>query len=338
MYVYDRENAFALLKQVSLPNVKAVRGVAADPKSHRLYLSYGGDGGGNGNGSLLALDLLTDTTVWNVNYGSGIDSMAVSPDGSKLYMPDGELAPNGIWNVVDTANGAILSSIDTKMTGPHNTIVGLDGAYVYMGPRFSQYLSVASTATNQVVRQIGPLLPGVRPFTINGKQTLAFTTASNVLGFQVSSIASGAVLYTVAVAGFSVPAGFPASTPSHGISLSPDEKEIYLIDAANSYVHVFDVSGLPGSPPVQVANIPVASMAGNEAACTYDCLRDGWIRHSLDGRYVFVGDSGDVIDTGTRQVVAHLPALHDSRKDIEIDWQNGTPVATSTRSGVGYVQ
>ncbi|GHO94034.1 hypothetical protein KSF_040820 [Reticulibacter mediterranei] len=123
--------------------------------------------------------------------------------------------------------------------------------------------------------------------------------------------------------------------PAHGISLSPNEKEVYVIDSGNSYVHVFDVSGLPTTAPKQVADIQLRSMAGNEANCSFDCQKEGWILHSLDGHYVFVGDSGDVIDTSTRQSVINLPALFDSRKFLEVDFSNGVPVATSTRYGLG---
>ena len=58
--------------------------------------------------------------------------------------------------------------------------------------------------------------------------------------------------------------------------------------------------------------------------------------HSFDGKYVFVGDSGDVINTATRSVIATLPAMTNSRKEIEIDFQNGNVVAAMTnRSSIG---
>ena len=99
---------------------------------------------------------------------------------------------------------------------------------------------------------------------------------------------------------------FDPYTPCHGISLSPDETEIYLIDVANAYVHVFNVSGLPNSAPVLVANVPLTTnFSGVESPClpSFNCEREGWLRHNHDGRYVLVNDSGNVIDTTTRQVV-----------------------------------
>ena len=336
MDVYDMDNGHKLVKRVSLPTAAGVRGVAASPVTHMLYVSYGGDGGSNGTGSMLEYNLLTDKVVWTKDYSAGIDSMAISPDGKTIYMPDGELSHNGIWNVIDARTGNIICAIDAG-TGPHNTIVSLNGAHVYMGGRNSNYLEVADTSTHTVIKKIGPLKSSVRPFTINGTEMLAYISVTGFLGFQVGDINTGQVLYTIPINGFSWDGSGP-SDPSHGISLSPDEKELYVIDWPNSYIHVFDVAGVPNSPPKQIADIKLKhSMNHDESPCAYDCLADGWLQHSRDGRFVYVGDSGDVIDTATRTIMAYLPALYNTRKMLEIDWANGVPVFTTSRSGLGYV-
>jgi DNA-binding beta-propeller fold protein YncE len=338
--VYDMDNAQKLVKTISLPQATDIRGAVASPATHMLYVSYGGDGGVNGGGSILELDLLHDQVIWTRSYPEGVDSMAISPDGKTIYLPVGEASSASTWDVLDASSGDITNTIQGG-PGPHNTIVSLNGEHVYMGGRNAGYLSVADTWTDHVIKEIGPLLPGgVRPFTINGAETLAFTTATGFLGFQVSSITTSRVLYTVPVSGgFPYTPGQPGpSSPSHGISLSPDEKELWVMDQPNDYVHVFDLSGLPASPPKQIADIKLTRpMTGAQLGCTYDCLREGWLQHSLDGRFVYVGDSGDVIDTATRQSVANLEPLYNSRVFLEIDWSNGLPVATSSRSGLGYV-
>jgi DNA-binding beta-propeller fold protein YncE len=339
MYVYDMDAGQRLVRQVQLPMAKGIRGVVASPVTHTLYISYGGDGGGNGAGSLLAYDLLSGRVLWGRHYGTGIDSMAISPDGRRIYMPTGELDNSGVWNVLAAGDGHVLATIHGG-AGAHNTVMGLSGRRVYLGGRNGNYLDVADTRTNQVVKRIGPLQSGVRPFTINGRESLAFTTATGFLGFQVSSIASGRVLYTQTFPGYGwSPANFAPSAPSHGISLSPDERQVWVIDAPNSTVHVFDVSGLPARAPRLLANVRLsAPISGEERPCSYDCARDGWIQHSRDGRFVYVGDSGDVIDAHTFRIVGYLPALRQTRKMLEIDWRNGRPVATTSRQGVGYVR
>ena len=338
IYVYDMDNRGALVKHVVVPTSAGVRGAVASTVTGMLYISYGSDR--RSGGSMLKYDLMTDEVVWAKHYPFGVDSMSISPDGKTIYMPTGELGSGGIWKVIDANTGNVTTSIDSGGIGPHNTVVSPDGARVYLGPRYTNYLVVASTRTNQVIRKIGPVggVGGIRPFTINGAQSLAFITLSGFLGFQVGDISTGRILYTVPVQGF--PGGGRAvSAPSHGISLSPDEKEVYLIDSINNYVHVFDVTGLPGSAPRQVADIRLlGALSRNESPCAYDCLRDGWLHHSRDGRYVFVGDSGDVIDTTLRKTAMTLPALANSRKEIEIDFEDRVPLPTwamNNRSSIG---
>ena len=153
--------------------------------------------------------------------------------------------------------------------GPHETIVGLDGKDVYLGGVDTPYLEVANTSTGSVVRKVGPLHgPGVRPFTINASQTVAFTTSWGFLGFQVSSVETEKVLYSVSPPGFRFDPAF--GIPDHGISLSPDGRELYLIDTPNGYVHVFDVSGLPRLHPRDIADIKLAHPPRSSAS---------WLQH-----------------------------------------------------------
>jgi hypothetical protein len=79
-------------------------------------------------------------------------------------------------------------------------------------------------------------------------------------------------------------------------------------------------------------------LSQNESRCAYNCLKYGWLHHSRDGRYVFVGESGDVIDTTLRKTAMTLPALANSRKEIEIDFEDGSPLPTwamNNRSTIG---
>src|SRR6266581_3212873 len=332
MYVYDIDHNHVLAKEITLPTgVRFIRGVGADPASHSLYIAYGSVSSG---GKLMKMDLLTDQVIYNKQMPVGIDSFDITPYGKKIYMPDGDGQSDGIWRVLDAATGNVTAAIDTGGHNPHNTFVSLNGTHVYMGPRLSNYLLVADTTTNQVIRRIGPMQEGVRPFTINSKETLVFIETSDFLGFDVADISTGKIIYTVPIPGKSTTGGF---APAHGISLSPDERELYVSDWPNSKVYVFDISGLPGSAPKLITDISVHNMVGSDTPCVAtNCMKEGWLLHSLDGRFVYVGDAGDVIDTRTRQSVAFLQPLANTRKFIEIDWQNSVPIATSSRYGKGY--
>jgi hypothetical protein len=178
------------------------------------------------------------------------------------------------------------------------------------------------------VGRIGPLGPGgvggVRPFTFDAQDTLAFTTTTRYLGFQVGDIATGRVLYTVPVPGFSVRPSF-RGIPSHGIGLSPDQQDLWLVDRPLRAVHEFDISGLPRRAPVMVATVRISG------------AHIGWVNLSRDGRYLFAGDAGNVINTRTRTTVAMMGALVHSRYNIEIDWAGNRVCAAYPRASLGYV-
>jgi DNA-binding beta-propeller fold protein YncE len=334
--VYDIDDGFKPIESFMLPGTnRGVRGVTVSPATHVMFVSYGGDGGGN-TGSVLAYDLVSKTILWSVNLSTGIDSGAVSSDGKLLYMPDGAASSNGNWYTLDTSNGKVIGKIETPGTGPHDGVMSSDGKLLQLGDRNYAHLLIYNTQTRKLQAQAGALIGGVRPNTINGSDSISFTTASGFDGFQVESITSPGmpVLYTES---FGTCTG-PLTTCSHGISLSPDNKQVYVIDTVHKAVQVWDVHDVAeGIAPTHVATVPVDGLEGTEEGCAGDCQREGWLQHTLDGRYVFVGDAGDVIETATQKVVAKIENLLNTREFVEIDWQNGVPIASSGRQGVGYL-
>jgi DNA-binding beta-propeller fold protein YncE len=333
--VYDIDHGFKLVESFTLPGTShGVRGVAVSPRTHKMFVSYGGDGGANGNGAVLAFDLVRKAIVWSVNLKTGIDSGAVSTDGRLLYMPDGELSSDGNWYIISTRNGRVLGKIATPGTGPHDGVMSADGRILQLGDRNYSRLLIYDTRAHKLVGESAQLVGGVRPNTIDGSNSVSFTTATGFDGFQVSSITRPGrpVLFTEKFASCSG----PFSTCSHGISLSPDNRQLYVVDTVHKAIQAWDVHGVAqGIAPTHLATIPVDGLEGEEKGCAYDCGRDGWLQHSLDGRYVFAGDTGDVIQTATFKVVAKIGNLLNSRKFVEIDWSKGRPVATSGRQGVG---
>ncbi len=200
---------------------------------------------------------------------------------------------------------------------------------MFLGGASAHFLYEADAARPwKIVGRMGPLepggVPGIRPFTVNSRDTLAFTTGDRLLGFQVSDVATGRVLYTVRVPGFRVPTTF-RSLPSHGIGLSPDQRYLWLVDRPNRAVHEFDVSGLPHKPPVLVATVHIS---GHNL---------GWLNLSRDGRYLFAGDAGNVVDTRAHKTVATIGALAGSRYNIELDWAGQKVCAAYPRVSLGYL-
>src|ERR1700682_536366 len=147
------DNHFSLVKTISMPQLQGVRGMVVDPASASMYISFHGDGGAHGNGSLMKYNLLNDTAVWSVNYNFGIDSMAITPDGKTIYMPDGERAYDGTWHILNTSAGSVSGSMFI-VTGAaaHNTIVSLNGKHAYLAALNYNYLVQVDTSTNAITK------------------------------------------------------------------------------------------------------------------------------------------------------------------------------------------
>jgi hypothetical protein len=82
-----------------------------------------------------------------------------------------------IWKVFASSSGEVTGTIQGG-AGAHKTVVSNNGQYVYLGGRNYNH-AIYKPLTPQV-KETAPLVGSVRPLTANGKNTLAFTSATGV--------------------------------------------------------------------------------------------------------------------------------------------------------------
>lgn len=281
--------------------VENVKGIAACAKTGRLYVSTIKRMG--------CIDLRTERMLWSHAYPGGCDRMAIAPDGSILYVPSLE-GPH--WTVVDGATGEVITRVVLN-SGAHNTCYGANGRRAYLAGLKSPLLAVVDTKTHEVVRRIGPFSAPIRPFTIDGRQERCYVNVNELLGFEIGDLKTGKKLERVEVSGFRLGPVKRHGCPSHGIGLTPDEREIWVSDGHNERVHVFDNTVWP---PKQVANLKLRE-------------QPGWVTFSRDGKYAYPS-TGEVFDPGTKKIVATLSdemgrPVH-SEKLLEVIWSGDRPV------------
>ena len=315
--VFDMDSGHRFVKRIDTKGFHPdktpsnVKGIAVSLPLNSIYVST--------IESLQRIDLSTDKVVWEKFFEGGCDRMSISPDGKTMYLPSFE---NHFWNVVDCATGDIIKKIVVNKRA-HNTIYGPSGNFVYLDDLASPWVYIADAKTQSLINKIGPFGNFVRPFTINGKETRVYATVDSLLGFEVGDIQSGKKLARIKVEGWDAGPVRRHGAPSHGIGLTPDEKEIWLADGHNMRVHVFSAS-----PPYQ--------------QLTTIALRDmpGWITFSIDGKYVYPS-SGEVIDVKTRRIITTLQDEFynnvESEKMVEIDFQNNKAVGAGDQFGMGRI-
>lgn len=307
-----RRFSFGGLDEKGIP--RNVKGICAHAGTRRLFVST--------THTLASIDLVTEKVRWEKPFEGGCDRMSITADGREIYLPSFE---KDFWNVVDAETGDLIRRIETPGAGAHNTVVDASGKHAYLAGLRSPLLRVVDTKSREVIKSAGPFSSGIRPFTVNSAGTLCYVNVNGLLGFETGDLVTGKMLHRVEVQGFSMGPVKRHACPSHGIGLTPDEKEIWVVDGHNQHVHYFDVSV---QPPKQLGSIK---------------LRDdpGWVTFSIDGRHAYPS-TGEVIDVATRRIVTTLEDEEGrqvgSEKMLEIDFVAGLPVRTGDQFGLGRVR
>lgn len=314
--VFDIDQHYKFVRRIptwSVPQGEQpqnVKGIVASEKTGIVYVST--------ITHTIAIDAISGKKIWDKAFDGGCDRLAISTDGKILYIPQFE-GPS--WHVVNAQTGEVIATITTN-SGSHNTIYAADGKHVYLAGLKSPMLSVVDTATNKVQTEAGPFGNPIRPFTVNGKNSLAFVNVNGLLGFEVGDLVTGKKLYRVEVQGYKAGEVKRHGVPSHGVALTPDEKELWVADCANQAIHVFDATVMP---PTQKTSMKMR-----------DCV--GWINFSLDGKVAY-SSTGEMIDVASKKIIATLrdELGHEvqSEKQLDILIENGKVVKTGDQFGVG---
>ena len=237
-------------------------------------------------GELLWFDPITDTVTRRMKIGPRPNQLACTPDGKLVYIP----CDDASWWVVDTVTGEVRTRIATGGR-PHNTLASPDGKRMYLGPKASYHVLIADVDSQNLIGEI-PFSDSPRPIAMSQDEKRFYANVDTLIGFEVADIPSRKVIHRVEA---DVPAELLRTTSrSHGIGLTPDQKEIWMCDVYHDRTYVFDVTV---EPPRQVATI---------------VMRGGgyWLCFSPDGKRCYIserlGNTVAVIDTSTRETVARI--------------------------------
>lgn len=336
IHVYDIDAGHRLVRKIPIPHSDWSRGLCANLQTGILYHAYWFDTWPEGKKvqfyRVMALDLHTDKVLWEKTYNPAgnetaaeVDRLDVSLDGKKLYAPSGEGLKFPYWRVLDAGTGDSIGIINIRHRSAHNTIVNLKGDKVYLASNRHKTLYIADTKTDSLIDSI-TFANNVRPFVFNSDETRIYACLTDLTGFEVGDLRRKKLFHRMVVdrpqdfaidpdPGYHVRSG----SPSHGIALSPDDREIWVVDEPAHAVHVFDVSRMP---PRQVASLKTA----------WENATPGWINMSLDGRYVYPS-SGDVIDRKARKIVAHIHSHNEA--SLELHFKNGKLVKVGKQFSIG---
>ena len=213
------------------------------------------------------------SVVTTVGVGSTPWGVAVSPDGSRVYVAN---YGDSSVSVINTATNTVVTTVSVG-SYPWDLAMSPDGSRVYVVNYYADSVSVIATATNAVVATVGV---GSYPQAVAVSPDGSRVYVANYGGDSVSVIntATNAVVATVSV----------GRRPS-GVAVSPDGSRVYV--------------------PIEDSKVKVINTATNAVVATVGVgsYPEG-VAVSPDGSRVYVAnyydDSVSVINTATNAVVA----------------------------------
>jgi DNA-binding beta-propeller fold protein YncE len=304
--VLDAKDHYNFVKRIAFQErpapvpLELVSAMMADPVTNMIYVST--------RGRLIAIDLLTEKIVWENTYepGTCCERGAISPDGLTLIV--GSDLKN-FHRVIDARTGKVIRILPTPLSMfNHNMTLSPDGKIDFAAPN-GLTMTLADVDTGKTIRTI-TFDDHVRVFVINHDATRIYANLNNLLGFQITDATNGKMLQRVEVPGEMWKAKwadpnlhfYGHGAPMHGIALTPDESEVWIPDAINNQVLVFDNVG--DTPKLNLSKT-IKTEAPN-----------GWITMGLDGNYAYMA-SGDVVDTRTHKIVGYLRDEYGRHMDSE---------------------
>ena len=304
--VLDAKKNYTFIKRIvfeeqpaPLP-LESIAGMAASPALNMVFVST--------RGHLYAINLLTEKVVWKNAYepGTCCERGQVTPDG--LTMEVGSDLKN-FHRVIDLRTGNVKGIIQTPQSMfNHNMNMSPDGKTVFDAPN-GNTMTIADMDTMKATGTI-TFSDHIRVFVINHDASRVYANLNNLLGFEIADVKTRKVIKRVEVPGEMWKAKwadpnqhfYGHGAPMHGIAMTPDESEIWIPDAINNQVLVFDNTG-------EWPKLDLSKSIKTEAP-------NGWITMGLDGKLAYMA-SGDVVDVKTHKIVGQLRDEYGRHMDSE---------------------
>jgi DNA-binding beta-propeller fold protein YncE len=296
-----------------------VSGVAASPVTNLIYVAA--------RGRLAAIDLGTDKMVWSVTLdGKCCERPQVTPDG-KLVVVGSDL--QDYWYELDAATGKLIGKLNApESPNSHNLNLSADGKTAFMSPN-NKVMTISDIGSRKIIKTIH-FPDNIRVFVLNKDSSKIYANNNNFLGFLIADVASGEVTKRVEITSVNWHAKWdvtprpriPHGCPSHGIALTPDEKEIWVADGLFNKLHIFSNTDDP-------KEIDTIDMSGGPF----------WMTFGLDAKLAYVS-SGDIVDIATHKIVGQMKdeygRIITSEKLLDMTYDNGHLQRVSNQFANGY--
>jgi YVTN family beta-propeller protein len=250
--------------------------------------------------NLKVIDTTNDRVIATIPLTGRPNQCAATPDGRFVVVPIRDR--NGA-DIVDMAASKVVKVLPIKV--PHNAYDAGNNSKVFISSMGDHEIDVIDLRRMEYSERI-PVGGVPRPYAVSKDEKTMYVALSDLHGFVIASIPRRRVIGRVELPG-APPSICPLEphTPTHGLELSPDGKEVWVTSLPDGGVYVYDLATQQLSPEIRTGKCP------------------NWIAFSPDGRYGCVSNSGSddcsVIDVRRRREVARIRVGEGPKRLLVVD-------------------
>lgn len=258
-----------------------VHGICAQADGRRLFTTI------ESENNLKVIDTATDRVIDTIPLTGRPNQCAATPDGRYVGVP---IRNGDAFDIIDMRARKVVKTLPVKL--PHNSYNAgsNDDLYVSsMGDHEIDRVDLKKMAYSEKIPVGG--IP--RPYAITKDEKTLYVALTDLHGFAIASIPERIVTGRVLLPPTPpLHCALEPHTPTHGLELTPDGKQLWVTSLGDSGIYVYDIATKKLSEKIAVGKCP------------------NWVTFSPDGKYSAVSnsDSGDcsIIDTKTQREVARV--------------------------------
>jgi YVTN family beta-propeller protein len=260
---------------------KHPHGAAASADGKRLFTTIESDR------TLLVIDTATDQVIQSVKLSGLPNQCAATPDGKYVGVP---IRDRDLVDIVDVPQGRVVKSLPVKV--PHNCYNAGRSDHLFVTSMGAHKVHLIDLKALDYAAEI-PVNGVPRPLAVTRDAKTFYCALSDLHGFVIADLAQRKVVEKIELPPLPAGTTFPVpNTPTHGLELSPDGKELWITSCGTDRVYVFDTARMEIVGQVGVGRGP------------------NWVTFSPDGRYCCVSnvlsDDVSIIDRAGRKEAARV--------------------------------
>ena len=258
-----------------------VHGICAPTRGDKIFSTIESDH------TLKVIDAAGDEIVESIPLTGRPNQCASTPDGHYVGVP---IRDGNSVDIVDTIEKKVVKVLPVSV--PHNCYNANSNTDMFVSSMADHEINEIDLSKMAYVAKIQ--VGGIpRPYAVSRDEQRMYVALTDLHGFAVVSIPEQKVIERV-----QLPPAPPSAcaleprTPTHGLELTPNGKELWITSLPDSGVYVYDLAGKKLSPEIRTGECP------------------NWIAVSPDGRYIAVSNSASddtsIIDAQSHREIARV--------------------------------